>query len=73
MGSPQQLRPSCCVVSREESARVDAFVMRYGRRVAAKRLGIGAMTLDAAADQGRMLAVTKVRLLEALDREEGQP
>ncbi len=69
MGSPQQFRRCACVLSREESRRVDAFVQRVGLLPAAKTLGVGVALLSAAReDGGRMLAKTRVRLLEALDR-----
>lgn len=64
---PQQLRRSVVVLSREESRRVDAFVLRVGLQPAAKALGVGPFLLKAACeDGGRMLGKTRDRLFAAL-------
>lgn len=69
---PQQNRASIITLSEEETARVRRFVIACGAvGVAKKRLGIGDSTLEAARDFGRMQRTTRVRLLEALAREEG--
>lgn len=53
-------------ITREEAMRVDRFVMRVGRGVAARRLGVGLDTIDAAIEQGALMPATKARLLERL-------
>lgn len=72
MSNPQQLRKAVVVVSREDSLRLDRFVQRVGLAKAANRLGMGLSTVVAGIDQGRMLAATRDRMFEALDREEAQ-
>lgn len=67
---PQQLRAAVVVVSREDSRRLDRFVLRVGKKNAARMLGLGESTVVAGCDQGRMLAATRDRLFAALEREE---
>ncbi len=69
-GNPQQNRSSIVVVSRADSMRLDAFVVRVGRRAALKMLGVGECTIEAGRDQGRMLVATRDRLFAALARVE---
>ena len=71
VSSPNQLRKNVVVLTREQSTRVDQYVIRVGsKRIAQMRLGIGEITLDAARDQGRMQDVTRDRILAALDIED---
>jgi hypothetical protein len=68
---PQQRR-GVSIITLEEAKRVDRFVMRVGaRKAAAKRLGVGEGTIAAASFQGSsLLAATKAKLFDALEREE---
>ncbi len=70
--NPQQIRPSVVVVSRADSMRMDAYVHRVGRRRAMARLDCGCATLDAAKDEGRMMAKTHARVFAALERAEAE-
>lgn len=58
------------VITREESARVGAFICRVGWLSAVARLGVGPMTLEEARDRGSMRTSTRDRLFAALAREE---
>jgi hypothetical protein len=74
MGNPQQLRPSIVILSDAETERVRRFIKKAGTiRGATVRLKLGDATIEAARDYGRMMRSTRVRLLEALDREEAAP
>lgn len=70
MSSPQHNFACSVVVTREESTRIRAFILRVGFGVAAKCLRVGADTLEAARDRGTMRAATHARIFEALAREE---
>jgi hypothetical protein len=73
MSNPRQFRSCCCVVSREDALRLDAYVMRVGGLKHAPRLlGMGESTVVAGMEEGRMLTKTRDRLFAALDREEAR-
>lgn len=70
---PQQNRPSVVVLSEAETARVRRFVKSCtSRDEARRRLGVGGDVMDAAREFGRMQSATRMRLLEALAREEAK-
>jgi len=71
MTNPQQLRPSVVIFSAPDAARVRRLVARLGANKALLALGVGEATLEAARDQGRMLAKTRDRVLVALAKAEG--
>ncbi len=59
------------LITRDEAMRVDALAMRCGgMKHAAIRLGVGLCTVEIAIEQGRMMRVTRDRLIAALEREE---
>lgn len=58
------------ILDEETCRRVRVFVARVGVGVAQRRLGLGAHTLGAARDRGRIAKHTIVKIREALDREE---
>lgn len=59
------------IAPRTLAKRVDQLVMRVGNRVrAAKTLGVGETTLDAALNEERLQKKTVARLVAALDRED---
>lgn len=68
---PQQRR-DVSIITLEEAKRVDRFVMKVGSCVvAAARLRVGYNTVLAARHPGSaLLASTKTKLLDALEREE---
>ncbi len=70
-GNPQQLRPSVVVCTDDDARRIHKVIVKYGSiRLATKMLGIGDSTFESARANGRMLAKTRTRVLEALAREE---
>ncbi len=69
--APRVINPAIVHFTREESLRVDRYVVRVGgTRIAQRRLGVGEHTLDAAREEGRMQRKTRDRLLAALEFEE---
>lgn len=69
----RHLRPSTVVLSEEETQRMRKFVARCGvLKVAMERLGLCSTTFDSARDFGRMQDTTRLRVLEALAREEAK-
>ncbi len=71
MSNPQQLRPSNCVLSEAETARVTRLIARVGTLYETRRLlGLSAHTFDAARGFGRMQKKTRDRLLATLDSAE---
>lgn len=57
-------------VDRAFAMRLQRYVARVGEREAARRLGVGKPTLEAARDRGALLRGTFERLTAALEREE---
>ena len=69
MGHPQQIRACHVMVSEADSLRVNRLIVKLGSiRAATSALGCCSATFAAARDQGRMMAKTRIVLLEALER-----
>lgn len=69
---PQYLLARMVMMSPDDSRRVRALVARLGVQPAREALRISEATLDAARDCGRMQAVTREKVLAALDRIEAE-
>lgn len=70
---PQQVRKCCVFVTRADARRLDAFIVKVGRRHAPELLGVGPSTLEIAREEfGRLLGRTHERLFAALDEQEAK-
>ena len=62
---------NCVILTEQETARVNRFIEHVGKvGVAMRRLGLSDSTFNAARGYGRMMGVTREKVLAALTREE---